>query len=68
QQLSALEQTMARLGALKSITFQGVGLQGGDTYEVAFEHGQTEWQIAPLSPDGKVQGLGFREMGPVAGR
>jgi len=66
QQLAALEQTMARLGALKSITFNGVGLQGGDTYEVAFEHGQTEWQIAPLGPDGKINGMGFRETGPAA--
>ena len=66
QQLAALEQIMARLGTLKSITFNGVGLQGGDTYEVAFEHGQTEWQIAPLGPDGKIIGMGFRETGPAA--
>jgi hypothetical protein len=61
QQAATLEQTVMRMGALKSITFNGVGLQGGDTYEVAFEHGQMEWQIAPLTPDGKIEGLGFRE-------
>jgi hypothetical protein len=66
QQAASLEQIMARLGGLKSITFNGVGFQGGDIYEVAFEHGQTEWQISPLTPDGKIDGLGFRETTPAA--
>jgi hypothetical protein len=66
QQLPSLEQTMARMGALKSITFSGVGPAGGDLYQVAFEHGQTEWQIAPLTPDGKIEGLGFRETAATA--
>jgi hypothetical protein len=68
QQLPTLEQTMARLGALKSVTFIGVGPAGGDLYAVAFEHGQTEWQIAPLTPDGKIDGLGFRETAAAAAR
>ena len=68
QQAPTLEQTMARLGALKSITFSGVGPAGGDLYQVAFEHGQTEWQIAPLTPDGKIDGLGFRETAPPAAK
>jgi hypothetical protein len=66
QQLPTLEQTMARLGALKSITFNSVGPAGGDIYEVVFEHGQTEWQVAPLTPDGKIDALGFRETAAAA--
>ena len=56
---------MVRLGTLKAITFSGVGLQGGDIYEVAFEHGQMEWQISPLTPDRKIDGWAFRETAPA---
>jgi len=66
QQLPILEQTIARLGALKSIAFNSVGQDGADVYEVEFEHGQTEWLILPLTPDGKVNSLGFRETNPAA--
>ncbi|HWY63281.1 MAG TPA: S41 family peptidase [Rhizomicrobium sp.] len=59
RQLPDLEQIMGRLGAIKSITFNSVGPAGNDVYEVEFEHGQTEWRISPLAPDGKVEGLSF---------
>ena len=51
-----------KLGALKSINFKRVTPQGFDTYDVAFAHGQVEWLIAPLAPDGKVTARGYHEL------
>ena len=63
QQSAYSEQTIKKLGAFKSITFKGVGHYGGwDVYTVSFEHGDTEWRIAPIPADGKVLGLTFREL------
>jgi D-alanyl-D-alanine-carboxypeptidase/D-alanyl-D-alanine-endopeptidase len=59
-QLPQFEKHMGSLGALQSISFQGVGPAGADIYEVAFEHGKAEGRIL-LGTDGKVQGFGFRE-------
>jgi len=61
QQLPQLKATMAKLGALQSVTFKSVGPGGMDVYEVKFENGSTEWRIA-LTPDGKIAGVLFRPL------
>ncbi len=45
------------LGALRSITFEGVLPNGYDAYRATFANGQLNMGIGPLSPDGKVTGL-----------
>lgn len=48
-----------KLGTFKTLTFTGVGMGGIDTYEAAFANGRVEFRIAPLQPDGKVNGLSY---------
>lgn len=59
QQQPANDQILLKAGALKSITFKGVGPGGMDIYTVAFEHANEEWRIGPLGPDGKINGILF---------
>jgi hypothetical protein len=59
QQLPQLKASINELGAVKSLTFKGVGPGGADIYEVKFEHGSTEWRIL-LDSDGKIASVGFR--------
>jgi hypothetical protein len=61
QQLPQLKATMAQWGALRSVTFTGVGPAGADIYQVKFEHGTTEWRIM-LGPDGKAVIISVRPM------
>jgi len=60
QQLPGVLATIKSNGALKSIVFKGGGPQNMDMYEVTFEHGKAEWNIAPLDANGKVVLRGFR--------
>jgi len=60
-QMPQLKTMMDSYGALKSVTFKGVGVGGLDIYEVEFEHAKTEWKII-LGPDGKTLGMGFRPL------
>lgn len=53
-------QRMQDLGALKSLTFRSVTPGGMDSYDATFELGRAEFYVAPLTPDGKVGGLGMR--------
>ena len=53
-------QLIAEMGALKSVTYQHGTEDGADVYLVRFEHGQAEWTIGPLAPNGKVQARSFR--------
>ena len=59
QQLPQILATIKPLGALKSVTFVGGGPMDMDAYEVTFEHGKAEWDIAPLDANGKVVSRGF---------
>lgn len=58
-QLPILRATATRLGAVQSITFQGVGSAGWDVYDVRHEHGESRFRIA-LGPDGMIVGALFR--------
>jgi CubicO group peptidase (beta-lactamase class C family) len=53
QMLAQLRNDMARHGALRTIRFASVEPSGGDTYVVAFEHGELRFTIG-LAPDGRM--------------
>lgn len=53
RQLAQHQATMAKLGALRSLTFKGVGPAGPNIYEATFEAGSLEWRIW-LNLDGSV--------------
>ncbi len=61
QQLPDLKSGANQLGAVQSVTFKGVGPGGFDIYEVKFQNGMMECRIG-LTPDGKIEGMGFRPM------
>jgi CubicO group peptidase (beta-lactamase class C family) len=56
-QLSDLHGAVNGFGALKSVTFKGVGPGGADIYDVVFENHATEWRIL-LGADGKAEAIG----------
>lgn len=45
---------MQGLGVLQSLSFKGKNAAGNDVYDAAFEKGNAEFTIAPLTADGKV--------------
>jgi hypothetical protein len=59
QQLPQILQVIQKVGAFKSLTFEGVGSDGWDIYDAAFANGLLEWHVEPLSADGKVEGRRF---------
>jgi serine-type D-Ala-D-Ala carboxypeptidase/endopeptidase len=61
RQLVEIKETLARLGAVQSITFKSVGPGGDDIFEVQFEHGATEWRIT-MESEQKIAGVGYRPM------
>jgi len=46
QQLPNLQSGLVELGAVRSVTFLGVGAQGEDVYSVRHENGASHWRIA----------------------
>jgi hypothetical protein len=60
RQLPQIQQIIRRVGAFESLTFKGVTEDGRDIYAAKFANGELEWQMAPLSADGKVERRGFR--------
>jgi beta-lactamase regulating signal transducer with metallopeptidase domain len=59
QMLPQLHAIVAKWGAVKSVTFTGVDKDGTDVYEVVCQNGRSKWQIAPLTPDGKISTIFF---------
>ena len=59
QQLPQLQQSIAGLGALETVTFKAVGPAGPDIYQVKFEKGTLEYRIW-MAPDGKVDSAAVR--------
>jgi hypothetical protein len=57
-QLADMRKLRAPLGALQTVTFRSVGLQGDDTYDVHFEHGAVQAQLIQNGA-GKVTMFGF---------
>ena len=61
QQLPQLQATVTRMGAVRSVSFKGVGPAGGDIYQVDFANGALEFRIG-LGSDGKVESAGMRPL------
>jgi D-alanyl-D-alanine carboxypeptidase len=59
QQLPQIQSEIAKLGAVQSMTFKGVGPGGADIYLIGFEKGALEYRIW-LGLDGKVESANFR--------
>jgi CubicO group peptidase (beta-lactamase class C family) len=57
-QLSDLHGMVNGFGALKSVTFTGVGPGGADIYDVVFDNHATQWRIL-LGADGKTEAIGL---------
>jgi CubicO group peptidase (beta-lactamase class C family) len=55
------EATIAKLGALKSLAFKGVGAAGPNIFLATFEKGSLEWRVW-LNLDGSVDVFRFREV------
>jgi CubicO group peptidase (beta-lactamase class C family) len=53
------QATLAKLGALQSVTFTGVGAAGPDIYRATFAQGTLEWRIW-LNPDGWIDVFTYR--------
>jgi len=61
RQLTEHEATMAKLGALRSVTFKSVGPAGPNIYLATFEKGSLEWRIW-MNLDGAVDVFFYREV------
>jgi len=53
QQLPFDQAILARLGALRAVSFRGVTALGGDIYMAHFANGSAEWRIS-LAEDGRI--------------
>jgi hypothetical protein len=53
QQLLLNQAILAKLGALRAMSFRGVGQSGNDIYVVHFANGSAEWRIG-LVKEGKI--------------
>ena len=60
-----IQGIFTRLGALRSLTFVRVGRDGWDVYDAKFARGRLQWNIEPLSANGRANGVFFR---PLAGK
>jgi CubicO group peptidase (beta-lactamase class C family) len=63
RQITQQQATIAKLGALQSLTFKGVGPAGPNIYLAAFEKGSLEWRIW-LNLDGSVDVFRYRDVSP----
>lgn len=59
EQLPMVQAELARLGAVKTIAFRGVGSEGFDIYVVDLDSGRLEWGISK-GADGLLNGLYMR--------
>jgi hypothetical protein len=61
QMLSDLHSRVAAWGPVTSVKFKGVSKSGMDIYEVTCRNRRSQWDVAPLTPDGKISGIFFEE-------
>ena len=61
QMLGMLHKKVAAWGPVTSISFVGVGKNGMDVYDVTCRNRRSKWEVAPLTPDGKISGIFFSE-------
>ena len=62
-QIKQEQATIAKLGALQSLTFKGVGPAAPNIYQATFEKGALEWRIW-LNLDGSVDVFRYRAVSP----
>lgn len=63
RQITQHGATVAKLGALQSLTFKGVGPAGPNIYLATFEKGSLEWRVW-LNLDGSVDVFRYRDVSP----
>jgi len=63
RQIAQHETTIAKLGALQSLTFKGVGPAGPNIYLATFEKGSLEWRVW-LDLDGSIDVFRYRDVSP----
>ena len=63
RQLTQHEATIAKLGALQSVTFKGVGPAGPNIYLTTFDRGSLEWRVW-MNLDGSVDIFRYRGVPP----
>jgi hypothetical protein len=61
EQMPEMEKILAQLGRMQSIQFQGVSLQGYDTYVVKFQNGSLIYSIQ-VDANGIITGAGLRPL------
>ncbi len=61
QMLPIIQAKLVKWGALQSVAFTGVNADGMDVYTVTFRNARSEWDIAPLTDDGRIAGIFFGE-------
>ncbi|HEY5339372.1 MAG TPA: M56 family metallopeptidase [Rhizomicrobium sp.] len=59
QMLPQLHAQAGKWGAVTAVTFTGVSKSGMDTYLVTCRNARVKWDIAPLTPDGRISGIFF---------
>lgn len=64
QQVRVAMATVRKQGSFESLTFAKVAPNGLDVYISTFSHGKLLWAISPLSKEGKVTTLFFRQYPP----
>jgi hypothetical protein len=62
QMLTELQTKVAAWGPVVSIKFTGVSKGGLDTYDVACRNKRSQWEIGPLTPDGRISTIFFGEV------
>jgi CubicO group peptidase (beta-lactamase class C family) len=60
-QMPHIEDMIADLGSLQSVSFKGVGPGGADIFNLKFEHGSLEWRIF-LDTKGKIANQFFHPL------
>jgi CubicO group peptidase (beta-lactamase class C family) len=61
RQVAEYQATITKAGALRSLTFKGVGAAGPNIYLAPFEHGSLEWRVW-MNLDGTVDLFRIREI------
>jgi hypothetical protein len=57
-QYPTIKSFLDQFGRVQSIAFSTVGAAGQDIFTVTYENGSATWVIAPMTPEGKIGGLG----------
>jgi hypothetical protein len=61
QMLGDLHAKVAAWGPVTSVKFKGVSKSGMDVYKVTCRNKRSTWDVAPLTPDGKISSIAFEE-------